>query len=61
VGLLSVGALYEVLVSKRVRLEQNLPGHILTLEGRNIFRPGEEKYWPAQDNLDSHRRKAFLK
>ena len=61
VGLLSVGNLYEVLVSKRVRLEQNLPGHILTLEGRNIFKPGQERYWPAQDNLASHRRKAFLK
>ena len=58
-GLMSVGKEYEVLVSRRVQLEQNLPGHILTLRDRNIFTPDEVKYRPAQDKLDWHRRKAF--
>jgi putative restriction endonuclease len=60
-GLMSVGNEYKVLVSRRVNLEQNLPGHILTLMERSIFVPAEQRYWPAPENLDWHRRKAFLK
>jgi putative restriction endonuclease len=59
-GLMSVGKNYEVLVSKRVKAEQNLPGHILTLSDRNIFAPEKEKFWPDQANLDWHRREKFL-
>jgi hypothetical protein len=51
----------EVLVSKRVQIEQNLPGHILTLRDRHIFTPGESQYWPTQDNFDYHRTKTFLR
>ena len=58
-GLMSVGRKYEVLVSRRVQTEQNLPGHILTLKDRNVFTPEEQKFWPAQNNLEWHRRKAF--
>lgn len=60
-GLMSVGDKYEVLVSKRVQIEQNLPGHILTLRDRPIFTPNGNEYWPAQDNFDYHRKNAFLK
>jgi predicted restriction endonuclease len=58
-GMMSVGKNYEVMVSRRVQTEQNLPGHILTLRDRNIFTPGEERFRPSQDNLDFHRRKYF--
>lgn len=58
-GLMTVGNEYEVMVSRRVQLEQNLPGHILTLRDRNIFTPDEKRYWPAQDNFGYHRRKTF--
>ena len=50
---------YEVLVSKKIQVEQNLPGHILTLRDRHIFTPENRIYWPAQENLDFHRRKKF--
>ena len=60
-GLMSVGKEYEVLVSKRVQVEKNLPGHILTLSDRSIFTPEEHKFWPAQDNLHWHRRNLFRK
>ena len=60
-GLMSVGVKYEVLVSKRVQIEQNLPGHVLTLRDRHIFTPNEDQYWPTQDNFDYHRKNAFLK
>ena len=58
-GLMSVGKKYEVLVSKRVQVEQNLPGHILTLRDRSIFTPEEDKFWPAQENLEWHRNTYF--
>jgi putative restriction endonuclease len=60
-GLMSVGVEYEVLVSRRVQIEQNLPGHILTLRDRHIFTPNGDQYWPTQDNFDYHRKNAFLK
>jgi len=59
-GLMSVGDKYEVLVSRRVQIEQNLPGHILTLRDRHIFTPTEDQYWPAQDNFDYHRKRKFM-
>jgi putative restriction endonuclease len=58
-GLMSVGKDYEVLVSKRVQVEQNLPGHILTLSDRSIFTPDEQNFWPTQDNLAWHRKRVF--
>ena len=58
--LMSIGTKYEVLVSKRVQTEQNLPGHILTLRDRPIFTPAEDQYWPAQENLDYHRTRRVL-
>jgi putative restriction endonuclease len=58
-GLMSVGKEYEVLVSKRVSIEKNYPGHILTLTDRPIFTPEEEKFYPAQDNLHWHRKNLF--
>jgi putative restriction endonuclease len=60
-GLMSVSKKYQVLVSKRVMLEQNFPGHILTLTDRPIFTPEKENFWPAQDNLNWHRRNTFSK
>ena len=58
-GLMGVGKKYEVLVSKQIQIGQNLPGHIQTLRDRNIFTPQEEIYWPAQGNLDFHRKNCF--
>jgi putative restriction endonuclease len=58
-GLMGVGKDYEVLVSKRVRTEQNYLGHILTLIDRPIFKPAEKIYWPDKNNLEWHRKKKF--
>jgi len=60
-GLMSVSKKYEVLVSKRVMVEQNFPGHILTLTDRPIFTPEKESFWPEQGNLHWHRRNTFRK
>ncbi len=58
-GLMGVGKEYEVLVSKRVRTDQNMPGHMLAFAGRAIVRPDDQPFWPAQDNLSDHRRRIF--
>lgn len=60
-GLMSVGKKYEVLVSNRVQVEKNLPGHILTLSDRSIFRPVEHSLWPTQNNLKWHRKEVFMR
>ncbi|MBN2282391.1 MAG: HNH endonuclease [Deltaproteobacteria bacterium] len=60
-GFVSVNQDYQVVVSRQVRLDQNLPGHILTLSDRNIFTPEKEHFWPAQENLNWHRKKVYRK
>ena len=60
-GFMSVGKEYEVLVSRVVQTEENLPGHILTLRDRHIFTPAENQYRPGQDNFDYHRKRRFLR
>jgi putative restriction endonuclease len=58
-GLMAVGKDYEVLISKRASHESNLPGHMLTLSDRPIFRPIKQSFWPGQDNIEWHRKKVF--
>lgn len=56
-GLMSVGIEYEVLVAKTININQNFPGHILTLSDRAIIKPEKADFWPDQDNLKWHRSK----
>jgi putative restriction endonuclease len=58
-GLMSVGRDYEVMVSRQVRVDRNIPGHVMTLADRPIFTPEEEVFWPHQQNLDWHRKHTF--
>jgi putative restriction endonuclease len=58
-GLMSVGKKYEVLVSRKVRTDRNIPGHVLTFQDRPIFKPEDDRFRPAQQNLSWHRRKRF--
>ena len=58
-GLMSVGKRYQVLVSRRVQLEHNLPGHILTLSDRPIFSPEKQGCQPSQGNFEWHRKTLF--
>jgi putative restriction endonuclease len=61
VGLMSVGKKYEVLVSKRVRMDRNMPGHMLTLTDRQIFKPDDQIFWPGQESLGWHRKTKYLR
>jgi len=58
-GLMSVGRDYELLVSSRVRMDNNIPAHILPLADRKIFTPEETRLWPSQDNLRKHYRTIY--
>ncbi|MFH1981293.1 MAG: HNH endonuclease [Pseudomonadota bacterium] len=60
-GLMGVGKKYEVLVSRRTRTNENIPGHVLTLQDRPIFKPDKESFWPAQTNLATHRQDIFTR
>lgn len=60
-GLMSVDTHYDVMVSPAVKKDPNLPGHILTLSDRPIFRPIESRFWPAQESFDWHRKQRFRK
>jgi len=58
-GLMGVSRAYEVLVSKRVRTDRNIPGHVMTLADRPIFRPKDEVYWPGLENIAWHQKHTF--
>jgi putative restriction endonuclease len=58
-GLLGVSAKYMVLLSGELRITQNVPGHLLTLESRSIIGPAEPELWPHVEALEWHRQKIF--
>jgi putative restriction endonuclease len=58
-GLLGVSASYAVHLSGELRIAQNVPGHLLTLEGRSIIGPAEQVLWPHVEALDWHHQNVF--
>lgn len=58
-GLLGVSARYLVLLSGELRITQNVPGHLLTLQGRSIIGPAEQVLWPHVEALDWHHQNVF--
>ena len=58
-GLMGVGRLYEVMVSRQIQVEENLPGHILSFNERRMVTPEEKVFWPAQENLAVHRKECY--
>ncbi|MBT3322441.1 MAG: HNH endonuclease [Anaerolineae bacterium] len=61
-GLTGVSAKYQVVLSKELRMmSQNLPGHLLTVESRQILGPTDDSFWPDLGALKWHRKNVFLK
>jgi len=58
-GLLGVSVKYLVLLSSELRITQNVPGHLQTLESRSIIGPSEQELWPHVDALEWHRQNIF--
>lgn len=60
-GLVGVSAQYKVLTSKQLVIGTNVPGHLLTLEGREIIGPSTRPLWPDLDALNWHRQHVYLR
>lgn len=60
-GLLSVSEKYKIILSSELRVDQNVPGHLLTLEGRAIIGPTEQVLWPYVEVFDWHWQNVFRK
>ncbi len=58
-GLMSVDPNYQVMISPYVKKDPNLPGHIMTLSDRPVFRPTENRFLPDQHNFAWHRKQRF--
>ena len=58
-GLVGVSEKYLVLLSGELRIIQNVPGHLLTLEYRSIIGPAESDLWPRTKALEWHRKEVF--
>jgi putative restriction endonuclease len=58
-GLLGISPKYLVLLSMEMRVAQNVPGHLLTLEGRSILGPTDTDFWPDQDSVHWHYQHVF--
>jgi putative restriction endonuclease len=55
-GMMGVSDNYEVITSRQIAADPNVPGSLLTLTGRGIIGPQERELWPAQQYIAEHRR-----
>jgi putative restriction endonuclease len=60
-GLASVSTKYTMLLSPELRTSHNVPGHLLTLEGRPIISPVDPAFMPDLQSLSWHRETYFRK
>ena len=55
-GMMGVSDDYNVITSRQIALNPNVPGFLLTLSGRGIIPPAGHDLWPARQYLAEHRR-----
>jgi putative restriction endonuclease len=55
-GMLGVSENYDVITSRQIGADPNVPGFLMTLTGRGIISPPDRDLWPAQQYLAEHRR-----
>ncbi len=58
-GLVGISSKYIVLLSNELRITQNVPGHLLTLESRVIIGPQDANMWPHTESLEWHYQNVF--
>ncbi len=58
-GLIGIGEKNEVIIPTAIRLNGNLPGHLLIFTGRTIAKPKQKSFRPSQENLRWHREKVL--
>lgn len=55
-GMMGVSESYDVITSRQIAANPNVPGFLLTLTGRSIIPPPDRDLWPAQQYLAEHRK-----
>jgi putative restriction endonuclease len=58
-GLLTISSKYIVIISPQLSADQNIPGHLVTLEGRGIIEPINKIFLPEMESLIWHYREVF--
>lgn len=58
-GLISIAGNYKIIISNRLHTGNNIAGHLITFDRREIFKPLDKFYLPAQDSIEYHRSKIF--
>jgi len=56
-GMMGVSDGYNVITSRQIGADPNVPGFLLTLSGRGIIPPGDKDLWPEQKYFGWHRSK----
>lgn len=59
-GMMGVSDDYNVITSRQIGADPNVPGFLLTLSGRGIIPPADRDLWPEQKYLMWHRREYRL-
>lgn len=55
-GMMGVSDNYEVITSRQIAANPNVPGFLMTLSGRGVILPKDRDLWPAKEHLAEHRR-----
>lgn len=58
-GLTGLTDNYLVLLSPQLSADRNIPGHLMTIEGRRLIGPQDTNLWPHLDSLRWHRKEIF--
>jgi putative restriction endonuclease len=58
-GLVGVSGKYQILTSPQIKIDDNISGHIGTLNQRDLILPSEEAFYPETEYLKWHRREKF--
>ncbi|MBP1734871.1 MAG: endonuclease family protein, partial [Deltaproteobacteria bacterium] len=56
-GMMGVSDSFNVITSRQIGVDPNVPGLLLTLSGRGIIPPADRDLWPGKNYLNEHRRK----
>lgn len=54
-GLLGINEKHAVVIPTAIRLNGNLPGHLLIFTGKGVAKPQQKSFQPAPENLKWHR------
>ncbi len=59
-GMVGVSRDYNVIASRQIGVDPNVPGVLQTMAGRGVLPPADRELWPAQEFLGWHRKEFRL-